>query len=123
MRNKIFQAIIAASLLALLSSGCTQAVTAHYQASRDEIIAKIPAMVAIEQRANGLLQIIGVLEMQKSINMDLRRELKLRYDIYYVYHKAAVIDAVKGADSFHDNVEAANAELDAIERLLNAMVT
>ena len=86
---------------------------------RDQLAAYILPITKIEERSQRVVSAIQILSKAGLVENEVLEELKLHYDIYYIYHAASTIDLAKGdIQSYLAHIKLAEAELEGAEQLL-----
>jgi hypothetical protein len=94
------------------------------EVSRDRLVANLPPILEVEERANRAMRGIEKLALLGEITDKDMKQLKEHYDVYYVHHKAASVFLAEGnIRSYESHVGLAKKELDSMEEKIRTLVT
>ena len=112
--------ILAAICLSTIVAGCRQADSASREpVSRAKVVENLSPIVDMEKRGVQLTLAMQKLPLVANVSPEDARALKEHYDVYYVYHNAAVTSLAEGEmHAYRNHVQAGSKELDSLEAKL-----
>jgi uncharacterized protein YcfL len=115
-RSRIFFPSV---ILALVVIGCSQV----RPVTRNQLVENLAPIVEIEGRSSDLTMLYQRLKLIGWIKDEDSRALKEHYDVYYIYHKGAVVSLAQGdVETCKSLVRLADQELKSIETKLKSLL-